>query len=152
MGIAPTISFKKVVKFLGLEISQLKQFQVMVENVDRLSCNSICFVLVSLGDTTFCIDFYVLTNKWHWPCLGNSVDENTRSNPLSYTALTLQFKWLHHRNCLQGMRDTNIRQITSNRLNAMNSISAYYHLALFTIDTNSTINLSSVPSIIHPLL
>lgn len=83
------------------------------------------------------------------------MDENARSNPPDYTALTMQFKWLGHRNCLRRIQDTNIRQITSTqlkRLNAMNSISAYYHLALSTIDTNSTTNLSSVPSIVHPLV
>lgn len=49
----------RIVKFLGLQISQSPCFQVMVGNRDKLQYTSICSkVLVTLANTQFHIDFF----------------------------------------------------------------------------------------------
>lgn len=51
----------RVVKLFGLQVSHTLKIQVIVGNGDKLQCNSFCYnALVTLGNTQFFIDFYVL--------------------------------------------------------------------------------------------
>lgn len=53
-----------VVKFLEINVSHSNNFQVMVDNGDRLDCNSLCSnVAIQLGNTIL-YGFY-FTNKWY---------------------------------------------------------------------------------------
>lgn len=73
---------------------------------------------------------------------------------MDYTDLTVQFQWLGTILTCESIQNNDIKEITSSqlkRLHARKSISAFYHLALTTIDTNNCF-ISSCPYIVQLIL
>lgn len=67
----------------------------------------------------------------------------------------MQFDWLGNTIHLDGLRDTAITEISSsqlNRLQATNSISAFYHLQLSHHTQENIPDLASIPRVLSPLL
>lgn len=146
----------RLVKFLGLPIINSPTFNVMVGNGESLSCTSYCpNVPVSLGSSLFHIDLYILPISGAEIVLGIQWLRTLGPILTNYDSLTMDFSWQGSKIHLQGIRDPTITEISSsqlNRLQATNSISAFYHLEMRPHYPPNFQDFSSAPPPIIPIL
>lgn len=127
----------------------------MVSNGEKLQCSILCSsISVTLGNTEFLIDFYVLPiSRAHvvldiqwFKTLGPIVMHNAK--------LPMQFHWKRSQISLQGIRNNQVSEISSTQLKLMhatNSISEFYNLELSLTSQDST-DLTCKSPLINPLL
>lgn len=113
------------VKFLGLQVSQSSDFQVLVGNSGCLNCNSMCLnVPIQLGNTQFFIHFFVLPISGAEVVLGSEWFKTLGPILTDYANLTMKFNRHGHPIILQGITTDNINAVSSSQLKRMHAMNS----------------------------
>lgn len=109
---------------------------------------------MTLGDTQFYIDFYILTISGAEAVIGIQWLKALGFIVTDYFNLIMKFTWAK-RDHLHGITAPPIKKISSGQLMPMqsiDSITAFYHLVMSNIPSNYICNFSSSPFIIQLVL
>lgn len=119
---------------MALNITHCNNFQVLVGNGDHMQCNSYSSnVPICLGTTKFLIDLYILPINLVDVILDIQWLKTLGPIITNYDILTMQFNYLGKTIHLQGLRDDDIKEISSSQLKRLHdakSISAFCPLEL----------------------
>ncbi|KAL5844111.1 hypothetical protein ACOSQ4_010069 [Xanthoceras sorbifolium] len=111
---------ERVAKFLKLPISASPHFNVLIGNGQSMVCDGYCpQVLITLGDESFHIDFYVLQLQGADVVLGVQWLELLGRITLDYKKLYMEFQWDGRMVRLQGEPLMQIEQVQFNQLRRM---------------------------------
>lgn len=137
-------------------MSQSSDFHVMVGNGEKLECTGACSqVPVILISAQFSIHFFVLPISGANIVLGVQWLKTLGPIVTDYAKLNMQFEWQGNTINLQGIHAHSISQISSHHLKRMHSTKSttkFYHLEIILLDNKDFTNLSTVPSLVFPLL